>query len=774
MFEGVVNFFTGRDKKEDNNKAQGSKNQVRTTQTLTSSAKNTSTNKRGGSSPWPTQSKSATTLNKAAASNTTAVNTKKETPAATTSPKKGWFGSFVDGVVDFGKDVAGTVVDTVGNIGNATLDAVDDVKDAWDENFGKNSQDESSFTDKLWDFGGKVLGEGTELLVKSGSEVLAGGTKIVSEGAASVTETFSPETATKIRDAGGDVSNLVRESGYIVADIAEDITYSGVNAFKSYTENMVDSVGDLGENLLEVGSNAWEGIKNGRTGFDIIFDAAGGLAGAGTEFLMKNTVNTVASAGQFLVDGTSRIAEEFSPEVAEKIDTYGTMATNIYRAVGNMGAEFAGEVMHGAIAGDSVENPTVGQVIGQVAIGFIPGVDQLADLRDITGASIAKDPERMAFSLIGLIPEVGNLGKYSDELAGVLKNTPDMAKSLNNIPVLIDSFKNMPEMTALIKNPEVLESLAKNSDELAELISNPKLIAELSNNPQLFETMLKEPKLMENMVPGFGKRAGAVTKVDLDKMSLDEYMKFEALGDEMYNAIRKSNVDIDAIAKNTGWDKEKIEAIKNHLFKQEHLFDDGTTRVFDSDYWQAEAWKRMESGEMDDLDELLLQHEYFELEYMKKNKCTYEEAHRETSKIYDWYKEKFEVNQPVNSSGRQTGGHNSAEGGVSSGGSLWKPAKKKADLWSKGKLKIHFENHGPEFGAKSAQEYSDMACEFATRNSASIIQVKKGAFIYRYEPSTKTVFVGTDAGGKIKTFYKWDGRSDDDVINTLKGLGLIE
>jgi len=39
--------------------------------------------------------------------------------------------------------------------------------------------------------------------------------------------------------------------------------------------------------------------------------------------------------------------------------------------------------------------------------------------------------------------------------------------------------------------------------------------------------------------------------------------------------------------------------------------------------------------------------------------------------------------------------------------------------------------------------------------------------------STNTVFVGTDAGGKIKTSYKWDGRADDVVINTLKGLGLI-
>ena len=45
--------------------------------------------------------------------------------------------------------------------------------------------------------------------------------------------------------------------------------------------------------------------------------------------------------------------------------------------------------------------------------------------------------------------------------------------------------------------------------------------------------------------------------------------------------------------------------------------------------------------------------------------------------------------------------------------------------------------------------------------------------MYRYEPSTNTVFVGTAKGGKVKSFYVWDGRGDDLVINTLKGLGLI-
>ncbi|MDE7322856.1 MAG: RHS repeat-associated core domain-containing protein [Lachnospiraceae bacterium] len=105
--------------------------------------------------------------------------------------------------------------------------------------------------------------------------------------------------------------------------------------------------------------------------------------------------------------------------------------------------------------------------------------------------------------------------------------------------------------------------------------------------------------------------------------------------------------------------------------------------------------------------------------------------------------------------------------------SLWTPVTKENGLWSKGKLKKHYEKHGiTEFGAKSSKEYSNMAYEFGTRQSNSIIQAINGAYVYRYEPSTGIIFVGTK-GGKIKSFYKWDGRENDAVIATLKGLDKL-
>lgn len=65
-----------------------------------------------------------------------------------------------------------------------------------------------------------------------------------------------------------------------------------------------------------------------------------------------------------------------------------------------------------------------------------------------------------------------------------------------------------------------------------------------------------------------------------------------------------------------------------------------------------------------------------------------------------------------------------------------------------------------------------MAVEFGTRKSDDIIQTVHEGYVYRYEASTNTVFVGTSKGGKVKSFYVSDGREDDLVINTLKDLGL--
>jgi hypothetical protein len=88
-------------------------------------------------------------------------------------------------------------------------------------------------------------------------------------------------------------------------------------------------------------------------------------------------------------------------------------------------------------------------------------------------------------------------------------------------------------------------------------------------------------------------------------------------------------------------------------------------------------------------------------------------------------------------------------------------------LWGKGKLGSHFTKHGDEFGAASANQYSALAQSFGKRTD--VLSGKNGAFIYKFEPSTNTVFVGT-ASGRATTFYKWDGRADK-VVDFFKNTG---
>jgi RHS repeat-associated protein len=118
--------------------------------------------------------------------------------------------------------------------------------------------------------------------------------------------------------------------------------------------------------------------------------------------------------------------------------------------------------------------------------------------------------------------------------------------------------------------------------------------------------------------------------------------------------------------------------------------------------------------------------------------------------------------------GPPAGGAGSARGSQSA---TWTPGKQ---LWSKGKLGEHFTKHGAEVGASSSSEYSRMATEFGSApNTGQFLDMKNGAFFYRYEPTTNRIFVGTTAGEQIKTFYRWDGRAIDAVITALKGAGQL-
>ena len=69
--------------------------------------------------------------------------------------------------------------------------------------------------------------------------------------------------------------------------------------------------------------------------------------------------------------------------------------------------------------------------------------------------------------------------------------------------------------------------------------------------------------------------------------------------------------------------------------------------------------------------------------------------------------------------------------------------------------------------------YSQMAVDFATNTPQTAYKAKLGHSQYVYDPVSKKVFVGSPSSGKIKTFYVWDGRTNDAVVNYFKEQGAF-
>ena len=116
-----------------------------------------------------------------------------------------------------------------------------------------------------------------------------------------------------------------------------------------------------------------------------------------------------------------------------------------------------------------------------------------------------------------------------------------------------------------------------------------------------------------------------------------EYTRQEEHAKLYYEEIRKRKSDAFKIAKNTKMSVEKIQAIKQHLFFTEHEIDGEKVRFLES-YKIAEAWRRLQTSKFLPEDLLLLKHEYLELTLMKELGYTYQQAHEEANKKFNWAK----------------------------------------------------------------------------------------------------------------------------------------
>lgn len=130
-----------------------------------------------------------------------------------------------------------------------------------------------------------------------------------------------------------------------------------------------------------------------------------------------------------------------------------------------------------------------------------------------------------------------------------------------------------------------------------------------------------------------GARSKIVNILEADSIEPDEIVK------DYYKKIRTGdNSDlIKRVSENIKRPYSEVEAVINHVFKEQHRFEGGEVHRFDPDAQIIKALERLKTGEHTAQDILWFNHEFTELTYMKNKKYNiYEVAHEMANKKFNW------------------------------------------------------------------------------------------------------------------------------------------
>lgn len=132
-----------------------------------------------------------------------------------------------------------------------------------------------------------------------------------------------------------------------------------------------------------------------------------------------------------------------------------------------------------------------------------------------------------------------------------------------------------------------------------------------------------------------GGISGAITDPFSDKA--DNHAKL------FYEEIRKNHSDVMRIAQNTGFSVDDILHVKNFLFIDVHLLEDGVIKRFDESFSIAESWRRLafDPQNIQKHDITLLKHEIYERQLMAQGHSQ-QDAHLIASEQYNYPKESLE------------------------------------------------------------------------------------------------------------------------------------
>lgn len=239
-----------------------------------------------------------------------------------------------------------------------------------------------------------------------------------------------------------------------------------------------------------------------------------------------------------------------------------------------------------------------------------------------------------AYRIIKPIKNMGNLLKGA--VAGVFADSVVMSPNEERLSNLIEEF---PEL----QNP-ITDYLKADPDD-SEAEGRLKNAIEGLATGLVFEPFVRSLRLLKYARIKFPIK-GVRTKVHhelesklidnkytgasiYDTATIADYHKLEKESAEIYNKIRFSdNSDALRISQNTNFPLYRIERIKNHVFKNEHILYDGKIGLFDPDMDMAIAWERLQTSKFKPSDIDLLNHEYFESKFEKLFRVDYSTAHK--------------------------------------------------------------------------------------------------------------------------------------------------
>ena len=238
------------------------------------------------------------------------------------------------------------------------------------------------------------------------------------------------------------------------------------------------------------------------------------------------------------------------------------------------------------IFGNFSEKVTIYGVVGQIAVGEIPGIGTAADIRDITADFVNwkwswGHVGATALDMIGLIPVVGAL-KYSDEISGIAAKGVKLSDGANEI--LTDALKHADDASDVVSKSDeigdvVKKALTKHADEVGDVTKavtkNYDDVVKAVKHPEIFSE-----GALEHVFKGTKGRGFHYEGLSDDTSKVVEITRFPDA-----NGVYEAMVEIGGKVKKTpstffpkDWSPEQVldaieEAYANRVFKNRNRYE---------------------------------------------------------------------------------------------------------------------------------------------------------------------------------------------------------